>query len=436
VARQAVELVEQLAAEAGAVEVAQVPSRLHPDIIRLTQTWQQAAAANRQDPRQHSDASSQELVTLRIVRTLAAVAHATQLALGENGRGVAGLGREEADGFRRLLQRHEQLALRSVYALPGSAAGSPAATADTPPDAPVDSPIEQLSTCLKQWAPLAIVAAADPTTSARDLRRIAMTEAFSTAAAGGLVVAAGRQQELPIEALPHLQRRLKTATQHWKHTAGQWQWIRRFGAPEATERLHRVSHDLAVAVADVHQRERPVRPPGHTTRATTGPTGVPAADLLPVLRQVTENSAILAEIFARLPSRTHRHDDAGRLRPVLFAPQRVLQQIATDAYTRERAQFRPGAQISPTALDLPLASRRGDQLRALTPDAAAYLRASGADLARAAAAAEQALELTGFSPRSRAPRPTTPPAPTHHPVPPYMPGHPQPGSAPDPGIPR
>ena len=309
-AQQAVELVEQLITEARAVDVAQVPSRLHPDIIRLTHTWQQAAAANRQDPRQHSDTSSQKLVTLRIVRTLAAVAHATQLALGENGPGVAGLGRDEADGFRRLLQRHEQLALRSVHALLGSTAGSPAAPADPPSDAPVGSPIEQLSSCLKQWAPLAIAAAADQNTSARDLRRIAMTEAFITAAAGGLVVAAGRQQQLPIEALPHLQRRLKTATQHWKDTAGHWQWIRRFGSPEATERLHRVSHDLAVAVADVHQREQPGRPPGHTTRPRTGPrtgpttglttrrtggrtggrTGVPAADLLPVLRQVTENS--------------------------------------------------------------------------------------------------------------------------------------------------
>ena len=82
-------LVTKLVEEARAVEVAQVPSRLHPDIVRVTLTWRQAAAASEQSPTSHRD--TPDLVALRTMRTLAVVAHATQLALGGNGPGVAGL---------------------------------------------------------------------------------------------------------------------------------------------------------------------------------------------------------------------------------------------------------------------------------------------------------------------------------------------------------
>jgi hypothetical protein len=219
--------------------------------------------------------------------------------------------------------------------------------------------------------------------------------------------------------------------------------------------LHYSARILAVALDEVLQAERLARH-GRSGRAAdrpapspTGTTRPAHADalpalspldspgFLPVLHQITENSAILAEIFARLPHRTHRHDDAGRLRPVLFAPKRNLELIAKQTYARDHAQFRPGAQVSPAVLDLPVASRRGDQLRALTPDAVAYLRASGVDLARAASDAEQALELAaGVGPRSSAPRPGTHLRPTQHPAPPHMPRHLPPGASPNTGMPR
>ena len=108
-------LVAQFAEEAQAVAVAQVPSRLHPDIVRVTCTWRQAAAASER-PKSRGD--TPDLVALRTIQSrLTVVAHATQLALGGDGSGVAGLDADEAQGFRRLLQRHEQLALRSLRAL-------------------------------------------------------------------------------------------------------------------------------------------------------------------------------------------------------------------------------------------------------------------------------------------------------------------------------
>jgi len=442
-------LVTQLAEEARVVGVAQVPSRVHPDIIRVTHAWQQAAAVRRQDPGRHSvSADSPEQVAFRVVRTLATVAHAAQLALGGHGPGVAGLDRDEVDGFRRLLQRHEQLALRS---LPTLTAGDPrgAAPVDVeaggrsarePGRAARDgSPVDRLADRLKQWGPLAIVAAADPTTSVRDLRGIARTEAITTAVAAALVAAAGQRRDLPPEAVPHLQRRLEAVSQQWQEVASQWAWIRRFGALDPSPEVQRSSRALAVAVTDVNHEIRPGRP-----GASPDPARPAADDLTAVLRNVAENSAILAEIYRRLPTRTHRHDGAGRLRPVLFAPDRILQQIARETYARDHAQFRPGAQVSTAALDLPVASRRGDELRAVTPAAAAFLRAAGTVLAGAATAAEQALELAAgdAGPRWPAHRPYAAaaliqPAPTRPaPAPPHMPAHPNPGTPPDTGISR
>ena len=120
-----------------------------------------------------------------------------------NGPGVAGLDADEAQGFRRLLQRHEQLALRSLRALTNddsppitkeSASGSAPQLGNV---VPASSAIDRLSNCLNQWGPLAFVAAADPTTSARDLSRIAHVAAITTAGAAALVAAAGERQELP-----------------------------------------------------------------------------------------------------------------------------------------------------------------------------------------------------------------------------------------------
>lgn len=444
-------LVGRLAEEARVVEVGQVPSRLHPGVVHLIQTWQQAAAVIQQDPWRHRDTPHPELVALRTVRTLVPVVHASQLALGGNGPGVAGLDRDEVDGLRRLLQRHEQLALRSLRAL--TAAGASEAQPEPDDRAARDashaasrgvadgSPLDRLAVGLKQWGPVAIVAAADPTTSGRDLRRIAQVEAITAAGAAALVGAAGQRGELPLEAVPHLQQRLRGLSLHWQTVTGQWEWIRRFGAAGASAPVQRLSRALAAAAADV-QADVPAQPgaeqgggrPDRPAGSALGPRGLADADLVPVLQNITENSAILAEIFRRLPTRTHRHDDAGRLRPVLFAPGPTLQQIAKETYARDHDQLRPGARVSAIALDLPVASRRGDDLRALTPDAAAFLRTTGADLARAATAAEQALELaTGVRPRWTAHRPNVTPPPAHPtPTPPHPPGHSNPGT----GVPR
>ena len=280
------------------------------------------------------------------------------------------------------------------------------------------------------------MAAADPTTSARDLSRIAHVAAITTAGAAALVAAAGQRQELPDEAVAHLQRRLGAASQHWRQVAGQWEWIHPLRAPDPSEQVHSAAQALTAAILDAHRGVRADQRAGSSSDPGSAPSA--GADLLPVLQKITENSAILAEIYARLPARTHRRDDAGRLRPVLYAPKRVLQQIANETQARDHAQLRPGAQVSPVVLAAPVASWRGDQLRPLTHDAVTFLRAAGADLARAATAAEQALDLAvGVSP----PRPTRPAtsttAPAHpNPAPPHMPGSLSRGTPPDTGIPR
>jgi len=458
-------LVARLAEEARAVEVGQVPSRLHPGVVHLIQTWQQAAAVIQQHPWRHRDTPDRlatpdpELVALRTVRTLVPVVHASQLALRGNGPGVAKLDRDEVDGLRRLLQRHEQLTLRSLRALTtaGFPAPHPEPVGRSDPDAgrgasrvarpgiPDGSPLDRLAVGLKQWGPVAIVAAADPTSSGRGLRRIAQVEAITAAGAAALVGAAGQRGDLPLEAVPHLQQRLEGLSLHWQTVTGQWEWIRRFGATGPSAPVQRLSRALAAAVADVQADVpaqagaqqgggRPNPPAGSAPRLN----GLAGADLVPVLQNIAENSAILAEIFRRLPSRTHRHDDAGRLRPVLFAPGRTLQQIAKETYARDHDQLRPGARVSATALDLPVVSRRGDDLRALTPDAAAFLRTTGNDLARAATAAEQALELAaGVRPRWTAHRLNVPPPPAHPtPTPPHPPGHSSPGTPAGTGVPR
>ena len=253
-------LVAQLTEEAQAVAVAQVPSRLHPDIVRVTLTWRQAAAASGQSPKSRRD--TPDLVALRTIRTLTVVAHATQLALGGNGPGVAGLDADEAQGFRRLLQRHEQLALRSLRAL--TADDSPPITKESASVSapqlenvvPSSSEIDRLSDCLNQWGPLSIAAAADPTSPARDLSRIAHVAAITTGGAAALVAAAGQQQELPNEAVPHLQRRLAAASQHWRQVAGQWEWIRRRRATDPSQQVHSAAQALTAAILDPHRGVR------------------------------------------------------------------------------------------------------------------------------------------------------------------------------------
>ena len=138
-----------------------------------------------------------------------------------------------------------------------------------------------------------------------------------------------------------------------------------------------------------------------------------------------------------LPARTHRRDNAGQLRPVLYAPKRVLHQIANETQARDHAQFRPGAQVSAVVLAGPVTSYRVDQLRPLTHDAVTFLRAGGAHLARAATAAEQALDAVGVSSRQPIRTATAATAPPHpSPAPPHMPGSLNRGTTPDTGIPR
>jgi hypothetical protein len=74
----------------------------------------------------------------------------------------------------------------------------------------------------------------------------------------------------------------------------------------------------------------------------------------------------------------------------------------------------------------------------VTPDAAAFLRTTGTDLARAAAAAEQALELAaGVRPQWTGHRPYTTPAPIHpYRVPPHMPRQQNPATPSGAEIPR
>ena len=155
--------------------------------------------------------------------------------------------------------------------------------------------------------------------------------------------------------------------------------------------MHSAAQALTAAILDAHRGVRA----DQRASSSSDPGSAPSAgvDLLPVLQKITENSAILAEIYARLPARTHRRDDAGRLRPVLYAPKRVLHRSRTRPRPATTPNSDPEHKSAPVVLAVPVTSWRGDQLRPLTHDAVTFLRAAGADLARAATAAEQALDL-------------------------------------------
>jgi len=85
----------------------------------------------------------------------------------------------------------------------------------------------------------------------------------------------------------------------------------------------------------------------------------------------------------------------------------------------------------------PVTSYRVDQLRPLTHDAVTFLRAGGADLARAATAAEQALDAVGVSSPQPIRTATSATAPAHpNPAPPHMPGSLSRGTTADTGISR
>ena len=132
---------------------------------------------------------------------------------------------------------------------------------------------------------------------------------------------------------------------------------------------------------------------GRATRSWASPAAISArlagAEILPLVQQLAENSVILTEVHQRLPARVHRHDASGRLRPALFAPERVLQQIARQAHEREQQRLRPGSRVSATQLTVPVSSAtqltvpvssatqltvpvssvRGDNLLAMTTEA-------------------------------------------------------------------
>ena len=315
-------LIDQLTSETRALEVAQVPSLLHPDLEQLVHTWQQAVGVRAQEQLSWEPSEKPHQAVGRVLGTLATVAHATQAALAGGGPGVDALGREQAEGFHRLLQRHEQLTLRTVRALavgpanPAARSGQDPATGAAPPAASTVAvssgpALDRLSAQLDSWGRLATAAAANPDTPDRDLRRIANTEAMTTAAARFLVAAAARQHELPAHAVPHLQRRLKRPPSTGK-SPPPVEWLRRRGiTAAATMSVDRASQDLARAVRAALQ----ALPPGAAGPASSS-VSTPArtqASLVPVARQITENSAILAEVFARLPARAQRPDSTGRL---------------------------------------------------------------------------------------------------------------------------
>lgn len=481
-------LVDQLAAETRAMNVDQVPSRVHPDLERLIHTWQQAAAVPVQE-QQRGPSEPGGGALLRVTRTLATLAHATHHAVTGYGTGVNTLSRDEADGLHRLLQRHEQMTLRTAREVSNEVSGEaglvPHAAVVPLGATPPTAAVVQLTEHLRIWGRLATEAAANPETPQRDLRRIAQTEALMTAGVPVLLAAAARRGEIPAHVVPHLHRRLTAAGEQWTKVADQWGWLRRRGiAPPATQptirltspsatpattqpatqattqQVLRTSHELAQAMSGAVQtlRRESAGPPGTPAGGDRAAGPARAGALVAVLEQINENSAILAEVYARLPARALRRDSTGQLRPTLFAPYGIQHGIS-EAYprryganagdARETPDAREsGALFSVPALGLDLTSdlaipgRQRTDLRAITPGTTAFLLDSGADLARAATSAEQALSVVVGTSRLAPTHPaavaqvspvvltgpSAPPAHSPRPAPPHSPRPSSPGT--------
>lgn len=424
--------VSQLRLEAQAFGAGAVTAPLHPDLLRVVEVWEQTAALLRRPAHQHTE--SPATVAATVTGTLTVIVHAAGLRLAGRTGEPGPLDREAVDGFLRMSERHEQLLLRAHRQLVTSLrptreppASHPSSQPDTgvsatavtttdaanrvtesspaPPAASSSRPTavknppelaDRFATCLEQWAPLAILSATDPLSSIRDLTRIAQTEVGSTWAAGALIAAAGHRGELPSRSVRHLMDRFQTLSEHWRWTAGQWGWVRRYGAHEPSAAVLDGANTLTAALTDAALTEATYsQPTGRSTRGFASPATISArlagAEIMPLVQELAANSAILAEVYQRLPARIHRHDASGRLRPALFAPERVLQRIAQQEHERDQQRLRPGSRVSADQLTVPVSSVRGDKLLALTTEAAWLLRTIGDDLVGAATRADQAI---------------------------------------------
>ncbi len=245
-----------------------------------------------------------------------------------------------------------------------------------------------------------------------------------------LVAAAAERGELPPESASHLQQRLGALSQQWHQVAEQYGWVRRFASAHRTPQVRTASTSVTQTLVDATHDQ-----PGPDGRRTQAAAAAVAArfnggSVTPVLRAITENSAILGELFQRIPTRTYARDNQGQLRPAFGAPEHVLRRLTLEHHVRTGAGTRVDSPESPDVLDVPVTAT-GSTVVPMTAPAAAVLRAAGLDLARAANSAERAVDLAA-GPTDRRPRP---------PVPVPLPARPAPAAPhqppnPSTGIPR
>ena len=425
--------ISRLRLEAHAFGADAVATPVHSDIERVIEAWEQAAALLRRPGHTGTSppatqpaqpAEPRPLVAAAVTETLSVVVHATGLRLA---RQPGALNRETIDGLTRMTHRHEHLLLGahrqlSTSRLPGRMLAPAAANTGLGPStdgatragsAPARSHLEisdvELPTLqrqhgsadvllarLEEWAPQAIHTVMNPQSAMRDLTRVAQTEVGATWAVGALVAAAGHRGELSPRSVTHLMDRFQNLSEHWRWTAAQWGWVRRYGADESTSALLGNANALTKALSAAALTDPAyASATGGASRTWAAPAVVSerlaGAAVTPLIQRQAENSAILTELFRRLPDRLHRHDTAGRLRPALYAPERVLRRIAQHDHEREQQRFRPGSSTSANALATPVESIRGDKLVAMTTEAAWLLRNLGDRLVEAAAGAELAV---------------------------------------------
>ena len=279
-----------------------------------------------------------------------------------------------------------------------------------------------LPTALTTWSTVALRCVADPTVPARDLQLISRTQTALLHAAGLLTAAALHRNELAPQSGPHLLRRLGPAAVAWKAVAEQWSWVRTPDAPQATPLTTQAAAGLSHAISAI------TRPAGFWASAADVADRLPGVAIAPLLRGITENSQVLADIYQHLANDLSVASRAGgRLR----APARLLLQISTENYAAR--QVHPHAQTSMDVLPVGMHDVTNNRLRPLTPAARERLAAPAAELAGAADRAHQAM-LAATPPTSRPAQPAlsaaTPPPPTPH-------RHPVgPGPIRGPGVPR
>lgn len=410
--RGAAALVDRLSFEAVAVGGSEVATVTHPAVQMIIDSWQQAAAMLRRPPLEarsgatDGGAFNPTSVDVRVTRTLTVIAHVTQVSL----RGTTPprpLTPDEAERLLRMAQRHEQQAIQCLRdrTSPDTSTGtrhSPAPSETSSLDSSghprTATPANQLLASLKHWAPLAIAVAADPDSSMRDLRRIAHTEEITTTCAAALVTAAAKRGELPMESMDHLRQRLGTLSEHWQHVAEQYGWVRRYGSTTSNPLLWKTSKTLADTIIEATHND--VGADGRRGQATAATIAArfTGAGLVPVLQDVTQTSAILAELFQRTPTHTHRRDPSGQLRPAFGAPERLLRQISLEQHNSGGPTVDGSEALeSPAILDVPVTAN-GVTVVPMTSQATAVLRVAGLNLARAANNAEQAVNLAAGTP--------------------------------------